>query len=68
MGFALPAELQARIHLRTLLLYTFPAKKQEEFLRQPHQAGSIMYLQGTDLRKEALCPVIFYTTKRRTTT
>lgn len=31
-------------------------------------AGSIMYLQGTDLRKEALCPVIFYTTKRRTTT
>lgn len=32
MGFALPAELQARIHLRTLLLYTFPAKKQEEFL------------------------------------
>jgi len=22
--------------LRTLLLYTFPAKKQEEFLRQPH--------------------------------
>ena len=22
-------------------------------------AGSIMYLQGTDLRKEALCPVIF---------
>ena len=33
---ALPAELQARIHLRTLLLYTFPAKKQEEFLRQPH--------------------------------
>ncbi len=36
---ALPAELQARIHLRTLLLYTFPAKKQEEFLRQPHHAG-----------------------------
>ena len=33
---ALPAELQARIHLRTSLLYTFPAKKQEEFLRQPH--------------------------------
>ena len=33
---ALPAELQARIHLRTLLLYTFPAKKQEEFLRQSH--------------------------------
>ena len=29
---ALPAELQARIHLRTTLLYTFPAKKQEEFL------------------------------------
>ena len=22
-------------------------------------AGSIMYLQGADLRKEALCPVIF---------
>ena len=23
------------------------------------KAGSIMYLQGADLRKEALCPVIF---------
>ena len=23
------------------------------------EAGSIMYLQGADLRKEALCPVIF---------
>lgn len=34
-------------------------KMQEDFSFFFDLAGSIMYLQGADLRKEALCPVIF---------